>query len=296
MEFEVFKNTIRGFVNAEMPGTSMYEKRICKANEDYLGLVVEIGRINPILNLDELFTEYQNGKEISEICNSLISSLNFKPEVNTYKFFDYESAKSRLFIKLVGVSENSDYLSDKVHRNQFETISIVPCAMFYENENGIVSAPVTKAVAESWGIPEDQIIDDAIQNAPNVIPCEMKSLFEKLFEMMPGLNLRPSAIHILPGHPAECDTYFAGADHFGAACIFYPGFLENAADKLECNFFIIPSSIHEVLFVKDIRGVSADEYYETVTSINETEVSPADKLCDAVFYYDSHLDRLVKIK
>lgn len=285
MEFEVFKNTIRGFVNAEMPGTSMYEKRICKAGEDYLGLVVEIGRINPVLNLDELFESYQNGKQISDICEDVIASLKVELIGGTDFADDYERAKSRLFIRVVGVKENAEYLHDKVHKYELGTIAIVPCVMVSETKNGMATAPVTKSIAKFWGVPDDQIIADAIENAPNVIPCEMKSLNEKIAEIMPGFE-----------SDMPCDTYFAGADQFGAACIFYPGFLEAAADEMECDFFVLPSSIHEVLFEKDNGRADEDFYFNTVKSINATEVSPADKLCDALFYYDNFAGHLIRIR
>lgn len=32
---------------------------------------------------------------------------------------------------------------------------------------------------------------------------------------------------------------------YGASCILYPNLLDSIADKLTCDFYLIPSSIHE---------------------------------------------------
>lgn len=37
----------------------------------------------------------------------------------------------------------------------------------------------------------------------------------------------------------------------GAGVITYPNFMEDAAQKMGGDFFVLPSSIHEVLLVKD---------------------------------------------
>ena len=53
------------------------------------------------------------------------------------------------------------------------------------------------------------------------------------------------------------------------------------------DFYVLPSSIHEVLFIADDGSMELSHLEEMVRSINEAEVAPADRLSDNVFHYDS---------
>ena len=73
----------------------------------------------------------------------------------------------------------------------------------------------------------------------------------------------------------------------GACIIQYPDFLDQAAETMGGDFYVLPSSIHEVLFIADDGSMELSHLEEMVRSINEAEVAPADRLSDNVFHYDS---------
>lgn len=73
----------------------------------------------------------------------------------------------------------------------------------------------------------------------------------------------------------------------GAGVIAYPNFMEDAAKKLGGDFFVLPSSVHEVLLVKDNGETNAKELENIVKNVNASEVEPAERLTDHVYHYDS---------
>lgn len=73
----------------------------------------------------------------------------------------------------------------------------------------------------------------------------------------------------------------------GAGVIAYPNFMEDAAERMGGDFFVLPSSIHEVLLVKDNGQMTAKELENMVKEVNATQVEPADQLTDHVYHYDS---------
>lgn len=75
----------------------------------------------------------------------------------------------------------------------------------------------------------------------------------------------------------------------GAACICYPGLLEKIRTKLNCRgFWILPSSIHEVIIVPEAWSLSsALGYRQVVTDINRTMLDEAEFLSDSPMYYDN---------
>ena len=84
--------------------------------------------------------------------------------------------------------------------------------------------------------------------------------------------------------PAICGAG-ASAGFSGAGVLMYPGFLDYAAGRLKDRFYILPSSIHELLFIEDKDDVRPEFLKEMVHSINETHVAPEDRLSDCVYHY-----------
>ena len=76
--------------------------------------------------------------------------------------------------------------------------------------------------------------------------------------------------------------------------IAYPGFLQEAAEKLGGDYYILPSSVHEVLFLPQKGGEDYRELEMTVREINDTQVAPQDRLSDKVYHYDSR-DRVFEL-
>lgn len=72
--------------------------------------------------------------------------------------------------------------------------------------------------------------------------------------------------------------------------------MDQAAEKLGGDFYILPSSIHEILLVPDNGDKAADDLRDMVREVNATQVSPEEKLTDNVYHYDSkeHIFELAK--
>lgn len=119
-----------------------------------------------------------------------------------------------------------------------------------------------------------------MKNAPLIRPAEIKGMEETLNEMQGGPALEPDPDEILFVAGVPDQTH-------GAAVIAYPNFFENAAEKLGGDYFIIPSSIHEVLLVKDTGEMNARDLAAMIREVNATEVAPEDVLTDHAYHYDS---------
>ena len=53
------------------------------------------------------------------------------------------------------------------------------------------------------------------------------------------------------------------------------------------DFYIIPSSIHEIIAVPMSLGTTPDDLVEMVHQVNASEVAPSDQLSDEVYIYDA---------
>ena len=79
----------------------------------------------------------------------------------------------------------------------------------------------------------------------------------------------------------------------GAATILYDDVMKSFAEEHEVErVIILPSSLHEVLILKDDGIMNAESLKEMVKSVNDTELNPEDILSYSVYYFDRENDRL----
>lgn len=72
----------------------------------------------------------------------------------------------------------------------------------------------------------------------------------------------------------------------GASAIVYSDALQQVAEMMGSDLYILPSSIHEVLAVS-VEDRELEDLEEMVRSVNQTDVSPEEVLSDNVYKYDS---------
>lgn len=77
----------------------------------------------------------------------------------------------------------------------------------------------------------------------------------------------------------------------GAACILYENVLFHIGNFLKENYYILPSSIHEVIIIPESQCPDEDTLNSMILEINETQVEIEDVLSDHVYYYnrDEHV-------
>jgi len=73
----------------------------------------------------------------------------------------------------------------------------------------------------------------------------------------------------------------------GAGVLAYQDFMDQAAERAVGDFYILPSSIHEILIVPDNGKMVLSDLENMVKEVDATQVAPADKLTDNVYHYDS---------
>ncbi len=68
--------------------------------------------------------------------------------------------------------------------------------------------------------------------------------------------------------------------------------MDQAAERAGGDFYILPSSIHEILLVKDNGQFDRAALEQMVREVNATQVAPEDKLTDSVYHYDSNKENV----
>jgi hypothetical protein len=78
----------------------------------------------------------------------------------------------------------------------------------------------------------------------------------------------------------------------GASCLLYPEILDQIGDKLNADFYILPSSIHELILIIDDGKMNPISLREMVCEVNQTQVAADEVLSDQVYYYSREKQRI----
>ena len=134
-----------------------------------------------------------------------------------------------------------------------------------------------------YGITPEQLHNDALESAQNLLPVNMVSLAEMMGNMM---GVDADMVTPTMDQPQLIVLTNDQALH-GAGALFYPGQMDAVAQQLGSDYFVLPSSIHEVLLLPDDGSVDYDVLEAMVQDINMTTVAPEEQLSDHVYHYDA---------
>ena len=282
---EVKENLYERNINVDIT-TTMVEKM----NQTYEAMTVmpEGSKIGMNLNFQVYHDAYESGLDldyiIDRVVNDIESHLPEMPTVDPAQLTNYEVMKEKLAMEVVSYDRNEELLV-KVPHKRMEDMAVIyrfELDMDPRNRSTIL---VTHSLMEQMGINHEQLHEDALKNAPVMRPAVIQGMTEVLMEMMgPEMGGLLEDMEI----PQQEFMYVASVPNktAGAGVLAYQEFMDQAAERLGGDFFILPSSIHEVLLVPDDGVKSFHELKAMVEEVNATQVAPEEKLTDSVYHYD----------
>lgn len=290
---EYIKNHIREYLPPEYQEAHISLEEVTKGNDRRLtGLMIrnEGETTVPTIYLEPYAKQLAQGQPMDEIMREIArirteQGIKIPFEVSDLK--DYERVKPMLAIRLCDPERNQEYLKNK----PFTTCGDL--TVFFQiqvmgNSEEVGSVVVTDSMLETWEITKEQLCQDAIaaENVKNPV-CfySMEDMMGELMFSVKPENLfereEPVDVDFVPMYVLTNLSKLGGA-----AVIARDGVLDKIGDLVGKNFFVLPSSVHEVLIVPDNGKVLARELESMVKEVNETQVSLADFLSDKVQYYD----------
>ena len=169
-----------------------------------------------------------------------------------------------------------------------------------EDRVGTGTVTVHDNLMEMWGNPD---IKELYRIAKNNTQRRYKGRVSNMMEIM-GEIISNSTDNL---HPDMVDVFFEMDSVYednmmpmfvatnskkvnGAGVILYDGLLRTFAEKIGGDFYILPSSVHEVIFVPANGDMDARYLIQMVKEVNATEVSPDEVLSDNVYMYHADTD------
>lgn len=278
------------------PNIQLKSRFVEKLNsQSYRGLIISNGRSNqsPVLNMDHYFCQLKQGESYENILSDMTmtyrAAIGREQRQTVPELRDYFSVKDRLFIELVGSYTSKENLQSIPHQ-EIEDLSMICRLVLSNDDRGLSSMIVDQNMLNMFGVSKEQLFRDALEASERHFPSRLQTMGNALSAIMP---LEEPALEF----DSEFPMYIASNDHslFGAGVVMYPGFLEQAREKIGVDLFLLPSSLHEMIIVPDNGIVNLSDLEQMVHDVNRSDaLTPEDLLSDHVYHYDGQTFELAR--
>ncbi len=212
--------------------------------------------------------------------------------MNTMSIRTYEDIQDSLRVRLMDMKSNKDKLENAVYEPVGCGYALVAYMELPEDiaAGGIANVP--KGLAEVSGFNVRRIMLDARIGSQAADFPRLSPLQDMLFGTMTGdapQNL------LTGGEMPEGNTLLVLTTEdgrLGAAALYYSGIQERIGQIVGGDYYVLPSSVHEVLILPDDGHTNARELAEMVKQINGNEFSPEERLGNKVLHFRADLQKL----
>lgn len=286
MQYEEFKSLVMEQMNSYFQGNKrIMIHTITKNNGIKLdGLIIldKDFNIAPTIYMNYYFNKYQNGSSFTEVFQDLLDNYEQnKPlaSINVSFFTDFESAKHMIVYKVINYEKNKELLEDVPHFH-FLDLAVVFYCLVHSGATGNATILIHNQHMKCWNTTPEKLMELARENTPSLLEYDLRNIESILSG---GTNITPS--HMYPMFILTNTSRLNGA-----CCMLYKDLLRQIADNIESDFFILPSSIHELVLLPANNMSAICELSEMVKEVNLAEVSNEEILSDHAYYYSRKND------
>lgn len=257
--------------------------------------------ISPTIYLNSYYEEYIKGRAtLVNVVNDVMDTYRrnkVNQSVDMRYFLNYESVKERVIYKLVNTEKNKELLEDVPHI-EFLDLSIIFQCLVAQEDLGRASILIHNVHLKLWEVSVDTLYQAAKENTQRLQEYEIKGITEVLRDIMCAEEVENIA-------DEDCISAFSGSVPMyvlsnknrveGAACMLYPNLIRDFAEAIQSSFYIIPSSIHELLLLPTEHLEESQEIKHMIREINDTQVSVEEVLSYSLYLYDKEEQRIRKL-
>ncbi len=289
MTYQDFESQIVELITTELSDECTIDtKPVIKNNGITLhGLVINNGKCNisPTIYLDYYYKEFENGADIDKLAKQVIAQykkFELDEDFDISVFTDYEKCKDNISFKLINYEKNKELLED-IPYIKYLDLAIVFYYLFEGGINETSSILIRNSHVKHWNVDKIDLMVQAQNNTPRLLQSEIRSLTDVVKEI-----LADNPMAITPEDEPMDQTMYVLTNKlklYGACCILYKDLLEEFAEQHDCDFYIIPSSVHEVLLLPCSKELDSEYLTSLVQEVNSSELSTEDILSDHVYLY-----------
>lgn len=227
---------------------------------------------------------FENYSDNTEIAKELINIWN---KGKSYEIPDVEELSSREFIlknvypKVVANTNNELIDGQHLVFKEFLDMFVIYYVNIGADNEGTASYNVQEKMIANAGIDMEELHSQAIKNLEKEV--SIKDMQDVIMNI---IGITDESEFDFSQAPEENQMLVLSKKDsmYGASVILCASVLEKLDSFWNGEFVILPSSVHECISVRS-DGFTLQEMKEMVMEINDTEVSPEDRLTDSVYVY-----------
>lgn len=153
-----------------------------------------------------------------------------------------------------------------------------------------MSLKVSREMELMWNVSLEEVFAKAKENMERLFPACIVPMSELLGELIGICSVNaeedPVPFYVLTNRKGT----------MGATTLLYQGVLNQFAETVGSDFYIIPSSVDELILLPDMEGMDAETLNEMVKQVNYEVVSEEKQLSDHVYRYRKETKEIVSIE
>lgn len=274
--------------------TVITTEKILKNNgKYYYGLWINpkaAGNAIPVIYMDGIYEEYRNGSMNMEECAKEVCRIReeSKCRENICRFasrlMDWEFVKDKIYPILLLAEDNRELLQ-KLVSTPFLDLSISYIIRGSKRE----CVKIKQAMLDSYGIDKQELHEKAMENMERD-GYRFQDMEDLLNDMLREGGLSENDLQVEEFEHGKMYVLTNNVKLYGAAGILDKKLVREFTDGR--NFFILPSSIHETIFVPADEGHDRKELDQMIAEINGATVAEEERLSDHCYYYDAGEDEI----
>lgn len=274
------------------PGTSIIVHRVLKNNNtelDGISVLKKNQTISPTLYLNDYYEEYMGGSSLEELLDNLYSNFlhphtAFSFSISEFKNFNL--MRDKIIYRLVNYEQNQTLLKN-IPYQQFLDLAIVYYILLYSDQQGNACIMVRNEHLDIWDIKQELLHQYATYNTPILLPAKIRHMDELIYSFLDTtIEEEQELLQSLPSSSIPMYVFTNQSNLNGASVLLYKDVIWDFACSQNENFYIIPSSIHELILVPANGILSKASLEFMVNDVNQKEVSPMERLSNHVYFYD----------
>lgn len=312
LTYEEFKDAIIDeiltFLPEEYSDCTVSIRQTIKNNGARLdGLLIrsDMFNVSPNIYLNGLYEEYVSGRPMKSILKTIAKirvDSGYRHNIDTDKLMDFSNVKDYLYITLINYERNRDLLKGRPYRRFMDLaaiyyVDVVASGIMNVNIPGSLSMGITNDLMEAYDVTEEMLFKIAMRNLSEREDYEMRYIHEDVIEMRARMVAMTEdvderyALNEVRENFEDWNydiMYLTNIKHDrGAAMMLRDDLMEVLAEKLDGNFYIIPSSIHEVIIVSEHAEITEDSLTTMLRQVNSEMEDQKEFLSDNIYYYDA---------
>lgn len=204
-----------------------------------------------------------------------------------------EFIKDHVIMYLVNADHNKKLLESAPYIRYLD-LAIMFRVVVERNNESVGSYILKNEIANSIGATVLEIFKWANENTFKMFKPKCNSMLDAIKETIPEEILAEmEELEELENNDANMYVATVESGVNGAVVMTNKAFLKEFADKIDDDFYILPSSVHEILLIPSSNGNDASELNTMVKDVNSTVLSDKEFLSNSVYMYKRSLDNIV---